>query len=99
MKSKSKDINQNNRAFLYLVAAVSLVLTVPLVAMQFDSVVDWSLLDFITAGFLLLSAGSLYILLSRRFPSRQLFLTIIVGLLLTYAWAELAVGIFFHFGN
>ena len=99
MKSELKDINQNNRVFLYLAVAVGLVLAVPLLAMQFYSGVNWSPLDFITAGFLLLSVGSLYILLSRRFPSRQLFLTIIVGLLLIYAWVELAVGIFFNFGN
>lgn len=99
MKTKLKRISQNNTTFIYLVVTVLLVLSVPLIAMQFDSGVNWSLLDFVTAGFLLVSAGSLYILLSKRFPSKQLFLTIIVGLLLAYAWAELAVGIFFHFGS
>jgi len=48
---------------------------------------------------LLISAGSLFVWLNRRFPARRLWLAGIVLLLLVYCWAELAVGIFFHFGS
>ena len=95
-----KKILQRKTAFVWLVAATGLILLVPLVAMQFSSEVRWTFFDFMVMGALLLSAGSLLILLSRKISSRHFpFLATVVLIGFLYVWAELSVGIFFSFGN
>lgn len=82
------------------VLTVSIVLLLlPVLTMQFTSEMQWALGDFLLFGLLLISAGSLFVWLNRRFPARRLWLAGIVLLLLVYCWAELAVGIFFHVGS
>ena len=86
---------QNNR-LVGIVLAVTVILLIPLIAMQFTDSVNWSFLDFLIAGFLLLSSGFLSELVIRkvkvtRFRNLIVF-AIILALLLI--WAEMAVGIF-----
>lgn len=76
-------------------ASVSLLL-VPLIAMLFTDEVNWTLLDFLVMGVLLLAVGFAIDLIFKRTndrPKRILYtaLAIVVFLLV---WAELAVGIF-----
>ena len=95
-----KKILQRKTAFVWVVAATCLILLVPLVAMQFSSDVRWTFFDFMVMGALLLLVGSLLMLLSRKISSRHfpiLAAVVLVGFL--YVWVELAVGIFFSFGN
>ncbi len=77
------------------VFSVSL-LSIPLIAMQFTSEVNWSLLDFLVMGMLLLSVGFgiRYVLLKNSsFQKRLVYLSLVL-LAFVLIWAELAVGIF-----
>ncbi len=82
------------RAIIILTIA-SIILLIPLVAMQFTNEVTWTVYDFIMAAFLLLGAGFLCELVLRKVIALKyrlaLCLAILFGLLLI--WAELAVGI------
>lgn len=75
---------------------ISLIITIPLIAMQFTNEVNWSLFDFIIA-FILLSVIGLtinYILqLTNRLQNKIYFciMVLLIGLLI---WTELAVGVF-----
>ncbi|QNT13502.1 hypothetical protein HNV03_01765 [Empedobacter stercoris] len=75
---------------------ISLIITIPLIAMQFTNEVNWSLFDFIIA-FILLSVIGLtinYILqLTNRLQNKIFFciMVLLIGLLI---WTELAVGVF-----
>ncbi len=75
------------------------LLLLPWLAMQLTDQMQWDWFDFLLFGLMLLSAGCLFVWLSRRFPARRLWLAGFVLLLFVYCWAELAVGIFFHFGS
>ncbi len=75
---------------------VGSILLVPLVAMQFTDEVNWGILDFIIAGFLLFSTGLILDLIIRKIkrPSISLLLAFMVLIIFLLIWAELAVGIF-----
>jgi peptidoglycan/LPS O-acetylase OafA/YrhL len=81
---------------LRLALIVACLLLIPLVAMQFDNGVDWSVFDFIVAGILLFGTGLIYELLVRRVVNtrrRAVFAVLLFGAL-AVIWADLAVGIF-----
>ena len=62
----------------------------------FNSGVKWDLLDFLIAGSLLFTAGTIAEWILAGFSSRTrrwLFLALLMGILLLI-WAEMAVGIF-----
>lgn len=73
------------------------LLLIPFFAMQFTDQVNWSPLDFVAMGFLLLAAGFSgdFVLLRKEksLPHRLLLLLGVVALFFLL-WAELAVGIF-----
>lgn len=77
------------------------ILLIPLVWMQFSEEVKWTLTDFAAAGILIFGAGLAYELTVKRVKDqrRRLALIALLILLFLYIWAELAVGIFFHFGS
>ena len=79
-----------------IVLTVAILLLIPLIAMQFTDEVNWTLLDFIVAGILLLGTGFICELVIKKVKKtayRIAFcLSILIALLLI--WAELAVGIF-----
>jgi hypothetical protein len=68
---------------------------VPLVAMQFDAGVDWTLSDFVFAGFLLFSTGFAYELVGSRVRSGTYRAAAGLALLsaLLLVWVNGAVGI------
>lgn len=85
-----------NKRLVGIMTAVTLLLMIPFVAMQFTSEVDWSLSDFVIMGVLLYGTGLLCELVLRKVKKMQHRL-IICGLILAalfLLWAELAVGIF-----
>ncbi len=83
------------RLSIILVIA-SLLLLIPLVAMQFSDEVDWDLRDFIIAGILLYGTGMLLELVLQKFKSKlsRIIFCGLVLLILFLIWAELAVGVF-----
>lgn len=88
-------ITQNKR-ITGIVLAVALILSIPLIAMQFTSEVDWKPLDFVVMGALLLGTGFLCELVIRKVDNMDYRIGFIVLILIALflIWAELAVGIF-----
>lgn len=75
---------------------VILILSIPLIAMQFTTEVKWDLSDFLVAGALLFSTGLALELVIRNLKSGTLRTIVLIVILtaLFLIWAELAVGIF-----
>ena len=87
---------EKNRRLITILLAVPLMLLIPFIAMQFSSEVNWSLLDFIVMGTLLLGVGLLLEVVLRKVPKKnnRIALIAIIFVLFLLIWAELAVGIF-----
>ena len=79
-----------------IVLSVTLILLIPLIAMQFTGEVNWTLMDFVVMGVLLLGTGLLIELVLRKVKKTVYRIAIcgVILLALTLIWAELAVGIF-----
>jgi hypothetical protein len=88
------DINLS-RSILGIVLGTVLLLLIPITAMQLTSEVDWTLFDFVVAGFLLLSTGFTNLWITRTSSSNLFrFASILaVGSGLFLIWSNLAVGI------
>lgn len=85
-----------NQRLIIILAAISVVLLIPFIAMQFTNEVDWSIEDFIIMGILLYATGLLCELVMRKVKSVQNRILICAALVFAFLliWAELAVGIF-----
>ncbi|MEX2379474.1 MAG: hypothetical protein WD530_01925 [Vicingaceae bacterium] len=79
-----------------ILAAIPILLLIPLIAMQFTSEVYWDETDFIVMSLLLLAVGlGLEIVLRKVKTNKKRLLWIgIVFFLFILIWGELAVGIF-----
>lgn len=88
-------LKENKRLFI-IVLTVAILLFIPLIAMQFTTEVNWTLLDFVVAGVLLLGTGLMCELVMRRVHKIRLRIVICAAILLMLflIWAELAVGLF-----
>lgn len=89
------------RGLLLVALVTAAVLTVPLVAMQFTTEVNWTGSDFAAAGALLALTGLVLTLALRklRSPRSRLVAAGLIGLGFLYCWAEMAVGIFTNLGS
>lgn len=89
------------RSLLRILAGTAAILMLPLLAMQFTREVNWTASDFVVAAVLLSVTGlALELAVGKLASMRQRTLWVAaIGLAFAYFWAELAVGIFFHFGS
>jgi len=87
-------ITQNKRLTGILLTIV-LLLLVPLIAMQFTAEVNWSVMDFVVMGILLLCTGLSCELVLRSVKNfeRRLLLVGIILFVFFLIWAQLAVGL------
>jgi hypothetical protein len=85
-----------NKRFIAIVLLVAIILSIPLIAMQFTKEVDWKLLDFSIMGALLLGTGIMCEIVLRTVKSLayRLLICALILLGLFLVWAELAGGIF-----
>ena len=85
-----------NKRLIIIVITVAFLLLIPLIAMQFTDEVNWTLLDFVVAGALLLGTGLFCELVIRKVNKIRLRIAICLAILamLLIIWAELAVDIF-----
>jgi hypothetical protein len=85
-----------NKRLTAIVLTALLLLLVPLTAMQFNTGVDWSPLDFIVGGTLLLGTGLCCELVLRKVKTTRNRILVCAGVLFVFflIWAELAVGVF-----
>ncbi|WP_231460099.1 MULTISPECIES: hypothetical protein [unclassified Pedobacter] len=94
---KNQEIFKPSPSRIYIILiAVAVILSIPLIAMQFTSEVQWDLKDFIAAGVLLLGAGLAIEIVIRKVKTTttRTILFFIILLALFLIWAEMAVGIF-----
>jgi VIT1/CCC1 family predicted Fe2+/Mn2+ transporter len=88
----------SNQKSTLLVGTVTLfLLSLPLLAMQFTSEVNWSVFDFLVAGIMLIGFGSLLSFISgRKIYSLTTRKAAIILAIITFLciWLELAVGVF-----
>lgn len=72
-----------------------LILSIPLIAMQFTSEVNWSVGDFIIMGILIFSTALAYVLISRYAPNfiYRAAIGAAIGTTFLMVWANLAVGL------
>ena len=75
---------------------VSILLSIPLIAMTFTDEVSWSFFDFIIMGTMLTIAGSLIEITLNKFKTSKyrIVFTGIIVIIFLLIWAELGVGIF-----
>jgi predicted PurR-regulated permease PerM len=85
-----------NKRLMIIMLIATVLLILPLVAMQFTDEVNWTLIDFIVAGVLLYATGILIDLIIRKIKPRKYRVTVLIVLILAFflIWTELAVGIF-----
>lgn len=79
-----------------ILISIAILLSIPLIAMQFSKDVNWSLFDFIVVGGLLLIVGFLLELILSHVKSGRMRPILIISLIVLFllTWIELAVGIF-----
>lgn len=84
------------KRFKILLAIAFALLLLPLLAMQFTSEVNWSVVDFTAAAILLFGTVTVIelVLLKVRKPVYRFALCATVIAALVLVWLELAVGIF-----
>lgn len=88
-------MTQSQRStLLYSIPLV--ILSIPLIAMQFTKEVNWTISDFLVMGILLFATVFTIDFVLKKFKTLKSRLILILGIvvLLALVWAELAVGIF-----
>jgi hypothetical protein len=85
-----------NKRLTGIVLTVALLLLIPFIAMRFTDGVNWTRLDFIVAGVLLLGTGLVCELVMRKVTKIEYRIAICGAILaaLLLIWLELAVGVF-----
>ena len=88
-------MTQSQRSTL-LYSIPFVILSIPLMAMQFTEEVNWTISDFLVMGILLFTTVFTIDFVLKKFKTLKSRLILIVGtvVLLALVWAELAVGIF-----
>jgi len=89
-------VNIQNKRFVIILLSASLLLLLPLIAIQFTTCVNWNSFDFLVWGVLLFATGGaieLGLRIVKETKNRIAVVLIIVAVFLLM-WAELAVGIF-----
>jgi len=86
----------NNKRLTFILITATILLLIPLVAMQFTEEVNWTLADFLVAGVLLYGTGLLCELILRKVKKVKLRIALCIAIIivLLLIWAEMAVGIF-----
>lgn len=85
-----------NKRLVGIMLTVTVLLLIPFIAMRFTSEVNWTFVDFVVMGVLLVGTGLICELVLRTVKKFE-YRVVICGailVLLFLVWAELAVGIF-----
>lgn len=85
-----------NQTSITLFATASILLLIPLLAMQFTQEVNWTPFDFMVAGTLLYGTTIACDFTLRKIKNKNTALVLcgVILFILAVIWAELAVGIF-----
>lgn len=87
---------KSNKHLAIILLAVTLLLLIPLIAMQFTNDVKWTVLDFIVAGVLLFSAVLMcaFVIIKVKKVKYRIIICMALLTALLLIWLELAIGIF-----
>lgn len=85
-----------NKSLIIILATLAILLLIPFIAMQFTDEVNWTSLDFVTMGILLLCTGLMCEFVLRKVTKRvnRITLCVVVVVIFLLIWIELAVGLF-----
>ena len=85
-----------NKRLKIILLIITILLITPLIAIQFTDEVEWTIIDFIIAGTLLLSTGLILDFIIKKIKNIQyrIALSIALFIILLLIWVELAIGIF-----
>ena len=85
-----------SKRILSIVIAIGVLLSIPLIVMQFTNQVNWDLADFVVAAVLLLIFGFVIEVILQKVKKTNHRILLVFALLtvLILIWIELAVGIF-----
>lgn len=94
--SNLKLLIMKNKRLIFILIVTAVLLMLPLIAMQFDTGVDWGIRDFTIMGVMLFGTGLLIDLVLRKVHTLKYRLLLCGAILFAFflLWAELAVGIF-----
>jgi bacteriorhodopsin len=95
MKRYGLLISKPKNRLIGMLIGATILLFVPLIAMQFTNEVKWSLYDFIIAAILLFGAGLTVELFLEKVQNAKYRIIglLIISVVVFLIWAELAVGI------
>jgi hypothetical protein len=84
-----------SRSLFWVAAITVILLSVPLIAMQFTNEVNWSVTDFIIMGILIFGTGFSYVLLTRSASNiiYRAAIALAIGTTFLLIWANLGVGL------
>jgi hypothetical protein len=84
-----------SRSVFWVAFITVIILSIPLLAMQFTDEVNWSLVDFIIVGILIFCTGLSYVLLTRSSSDiiHRAAVALAIGSTLLLIWTNLAVGL------
>lgn len=82
------------KRFTIIFLIVTALLSIPLIAMQFTDEVQWSSMDFLVMGVLLLVTALGIDWAIRKAGKMKVIVSLFLILLFLLIWAELAVGLF-----
>lgn len=85
----------SRKSLVIILCVTMVVLLIPLIAMQFTHLVNWSGNDFAIMGILVLVTGLVIDFLARKVKAANLRVVLIIGVILLFLlfWAERAVGV------
>lgn len=84
-----------NKRLIIILTTAAVLLSIPFIAMQFTTAVDWNIFDFTIMGILLFGTGLLCEFVLRNVKTIQYRMLLCGAILFVFflIWAELAVGI------
>ncbi len=89
-------MTKERKRLIIIILIPAIILFIPVIAMQINEEVKWTLMDFVVAAALLFGTGLILEIGFRKLNKNRyriiLLITILTVLMLT--WLELAVGIF-----
>ena len=85
-----------NQTSVFIYSSVAVILSIPLIAMQFTKEVNWTASDFLIMGALLFTTAFAVDFVLKKVKTFKSRLILVFGILalLILIWAEMAVGIF-----
>lgn len=85
-----------NQTSVFIYSAAAIVLSIPLIAMQFTTEVNWTASDFLIMGALLFATAFAVDFVLKKVKTFKSRLILVLGILalLILVWAEMAVEIF-----